>query len=564
MSTKLKLYLGRKVIESLHKTTKLSPIELQPLIQIGNTVENDKIELNLPMNVLESQLGVTNVTEILKIEPDDIIKNIQLVRDRANRKIAFEIDKVIFMKDVMENCAQADLNFKPKNVVVEYSSPNIAKPFHYGHLRSTIIGNFIGNLNKFLKNQVTKLNYIGNWGTQYGFIKVGVNELNYSIEDIEKNPLKLLYQCYVHANSLAEKDPQILNKAKDIFSNLESGSEDELNYWRNFMNFSKNELIDTYKRLGIEFDEYHYESDYSSKDIKDVVELLRTKNIIHKDKEGKEAAQIGDRQVTVLKSDGSSLYLTRDIAAALDRYKRYNFDRMYYVVDNSQSDHFYALKNILYKMDLPWANRIVHVKFGRVKGMSSRKGSAIFLKDILDECKDIMAKKQIESPTTKTSINDDETSDILGISCVIINDLKRRRQKDYDFDWNKILQVQGDTGVKLQYAHCRLYNLEKNAGIMAANKCQPLLLFEPEAVNLMKEMAKFHDVLYTANEQLEAFVLVKYLFDLCNHINKAFKTLQVKGMPDDVAAQRLLLFNTARQVLKNGMTILGLQPLTKM
>ncbi|XP_074038000.1 arginyl-tRNA synthetase, mitochondrial isoform X2 [Leptinotarsa decemlineata] len=441
MSTKLKLYVGRKVIDSLHKTTKFSPSELQSLIHIGNTNDENKVELSLPLNILETQLGVTNITEILKIQPDDIIKNVQLVRDRANRKISFEIDKNIFMKDVMENCAQPDLNFKPKNIVVEYSSPNVAKPFHFGHLRSTIIGNFISNLNIFSRNTVTRLNYLGNWGTQFGFIRMGVDALKYTPEDIKKNPLKLLYQSYLYANKLAEKDSSIFEKAKAEFAHLENGSEKHLKYWREFMDYSEKELINTYSRLGVTFDEYNYESDYSAKHIQDIIEVLRKKNIIHKDKDGKEVALIDDKEVSVIKSDGSTLYLTRDIAAAIDRFKKYNFDRMYYVVDNSQTDHFHSLKNIIYKMDLPWADRIHHVKFGRIRGMSTRKGTAVFLKDILDECREMMIKRQIQSPTTKVPISDGETADILGISCVIVNDLKRRRQKDYQFDWDKVLQV---------------------------------------------------------------------------------------------------------------------------
>lgn len=354
--------------------------------------------MSVPLNVLENQVGVTNVNEILKIQPDDIIKNIQLIRDRANRKISFEIDKKIFVKDVMENCAFPELNFKPKTIVVEFSSPNVAKPFHVGHLRSTIIGNFISNLNIFIRNRVTRLNYLGNWGTQFGLIKVGVRDLKYTPEDIQKDPLKLLHYSYVHANKLAEKNPEIFQTAKNEFRKLETSSED-LTEWKNWMEYTKTELDNTYQRLGVTFDEYNYESDYSAKDIQDVMTTLRQKNIIHKDKDGKEIAQIGSRNVTVLKSDGTSLYLSRDIAAAIDRFKKYNFDQMFYVVDNSQSDHFHALKDIIYKMDLPWAHRMFHVKFGRIRGMNTRKGSAIFLKDILDECQNIMVKRQIESPS---------------------------------------------------------------------------------------------------------------------------------------------------------------------
>lgn len=386
-----------QIIDCLHKSTKFTALELQPLIRVGNTDEQ-KVELSVPLNVLETQLGVTNINEILKIQPDDIIKNINLVRDRANRRISFEVDQKLFMKDVMENCAFPDLNFKPKTLVVEFSSPNIAKPFHVGHLRSTIIGNFISNLNIFLKNKVTRINYLGNWGTQFGLIKVGVEELKFTPEDIQKEPLRLLHQSYVYANKLAETNPEIFKKAKDEFTKLETTSED-LTEWKKWMEYSRTELVNTYNRLGVRFDEYHYESDYSAKNIHNIIETLREKNIIHKDKEGKEVAEIDNRNVTVLKSDGSSLYLSRDIAAAIDRFKKHNFDKMLYVVDNSQSDHFHALRNIIYKMDLPWAHRIMHVKFGRIRGMSTRKGTTVFLKDILDECKEIMVKRQIESPS---------------------------------------------------------------------------------------------------------------------------------------------------------------------
>ncbi|CAG9771003.1 unnamed protein product [Ceutorhynchus assimilis] len=564
MCTKLKLYIGRKIIDSLDKSTKFSPTHLQNLIHVGNPEEKGKTELNLPLNILETHLGITNVNHILKIQPDDIIKRVQLVRDRANRKISFEIDPTIFVNDVMENCFLPETNFKPRNIVVDFGSPNVAKPVHYGHLRSTIIGSFLSNLNIFITNNVTRLNYLGDWGTQFGFIKVGIDLLNYNMETLKNDPIKLLYQSYVHANKLAEKDPTVLEKAKAEFVKLEEGSKDEIAHWRQILDFTIEELKKTYERLGVKYDLYNSESMYSNKEISSIIEVLRKKNILKKLKDGKEVAEVGDRKVSLIKSDGTSLYLTRDIAAAVDRFQKFKFDKMYYVVENGQSDHFNALKSIINKMDLPWADRLVHVKFGRVKGISTRKGTAVFLKDILDECRDLVVKRQIESPTTKVPITDEATSDILGISCVIINDLKQRRQKDYDFNWDRILQVKGDTGIKLQYTHCRLHSLESNSSAIAATACIPDILMEEDAMVLIKEMAKFQDILHMANEQVEACVLVNYLFHLCNHINRALKTLKVKGMDSEVASQRLLLFNTAREVLKNGMSVLGLKPLSKM
>ncbi|KAJ8948769.1 hypothetical protein NQ318_017938 [Aromia moschata] len=260
MSTKLKLYLGRKIIDCLHKSTKYSPSLIQPLIQIGQE-NGGKTELNVPLNVLERQLGC-------------------------------------FLK----TATFLDLNFKPKTIVVEYSSPNIAKPFHFGHLRSTIIGNFISNLNIFLRNKVTQLNYIGDWGTQFGFIKIGVEDLKYTPEAIQRDPIKLLYQSYVHANKLAEKDPAVLEKARSEFLKLERGSPDDLKFWKDYLSYTKMELQNTYSRLGVSFDEYNYESDYSTKDIQAIIEILRKKNIIHKEKDGKEVAVINERKVSVIKT----------------------------------------------------------------------------------------------------------------------------------------------------------------------------------------------------------------------------------------------------------------------
>lgn len=233
-------------------------------------------------------MGITNVNQILKIQPDDIIKGVHLVRDRANRKISFEIERKIFVSDVMEHCYLPDLNFKPKNIVVEYSSPNVAKPFHYGHLRSTIIGNFLGNLNIFIKNNVTRLNYLGDWGTQFGFIKVGIDALNFNMDALKMDPVKLLYQSYVHANKLAEENPVILEKAKLEFLKLEQGSPEDIKSWKQILDFTKDELAKTYSRLGVTFDEYNYESMYSSRDISNVIEVLRKKNILKKQKDGKE------------------------------------------------------------------------------------------------------------------------------------------------------------------------------------------------------------------------------------------------------------------------------------
>lgn len=387
------------MLDSLQKTTQITPTDLKPLLRIGYTTTDNCIELNIPLSDLEDRIGISNINRVLSIQPDDIIENIKSVKDRANRKICLKINRNIFIKDVIENCTYPDLNMLPKTVVIDFSSPNIAKPFHVGHVRSTIIGNFISNLQEHMRNKVMRINYLGDWGTQFGYIKVGVNKLNYSEEEIKKNPIKLLYESYVYAHSLAESKPDIHSLAKDEFLKLEKGSAKDLEEWKTYTNYSMENLKTMYDRLGVQFDEYHFESMYSTHHIQNVLDKLQRLKLLEKQSDGKMSVVINDRSVTLLKSDGTSLYLTRDVAAAIDRYEKYKFDQMLYVVENGQSEHFNALRQVLVRMDLPWSNRLRHIKFGRIRGMSSRKGNVVFLKDLLDETKELMYQRQVESPS---------------------------------------------------------------------------------------------------------------------------------------------------------------------
>lgn len=353
-------------------------------------------KIYMPLDQLEKNVGLTNIDDILRIKSDEILSGVHLEEDLTQKKISFGIKNNIFMKDVLSNINKPDTLAIRKKVIVEFSSPNIAKPFHVGHLRSTIIGNFLSNLNKFLGNEVTRLNYLGDWGTQFGFLKVGLDLENLTDEAIKLRPLETLYDAYVKANKLAENDPEIINKARSVFSSMEKGDEKELKVWKRLTKYSKLELRHIYTRLGIMFDEYHFESMYSAKDIQDVIAVLEQRNTLM-NKDGKKVATVNDKEIPLVKSDGTMLYLTRDIAAAIDRYEKRKFDEMLYVVDGSQCDHFNNMMDILHHMDFPWADRLRHVKFGRIIGMSTRRGNAVFLKDILDEAHDLMKQNQVKS-----------------------------------------------------------------------------------------------------------------------------------------------------------------------
>ncbi|KAJ2938866.1 hypothetical protein O0L34_g18495 [Tuta absoluta] len=475
------------------------------------------------------------------------------------------IDRKTFINDVVSDLVynEQESNPDPKKIVIDFSSPNIAKPFHVGHLRSTIIGNFIANINKHYNNKVTKINYLGDWGTQFGLLQYGLQARNINLSALKSNPIKTLYETYVFAHKLSAKDETIQEQARKYFSDIEQGRT-SLEDWRKIREVTISELENVYKRLGIQFDAYHWESDYNGKNIKDLMDLLAAKNVLQTDESGKKTAKVNDRDVTVLKSDNSTLYLSRDIAALLDRYQKYNFDKMLYVVDNSQTDHFAAVFNIVSQINKDCTQGCQHIKFGRIKGMSTRSGNAVFLNDILDEAKQKMSEKQQQSKNTRDAAMNEETCDILGTTAVIINDLKQRRTKDYSFSWERALQSEGDSGIKLQYLHCRLWSLEKNCGVSLPDICDPGFLPEEIVGDVIAELARFEDILNRALDEYEACILVNYLFKLARHVNRMFNELKVKDASPDVAAQRLLVFHAARQVLKTSLEVLGVKPLYEM
>lgn len=304
-----------------------------------------------------------------------------------------------------------------------------------------------------------------------------------------------------------------------------------------------------------------------------IVERLHQHSLLLDESDGRKVVEVDGRRVPVVKSDGSSLYLTRDIAAVLDRFRRYNFERMYYVVENGQTDHFNALFKTTAALTTDiLLERMVHVKFGRIHGMSTRSGKVVFLRDVLDEARGLMLEKQLQSDTTKVELSSSSSdyktiADVLGVSAVITNDLKQRRQRDYDFDWKKALQMNGDTGIKLQYTHCRLHSLLQKLKHVDTTNCKidATQLSEPEAQNLLHEIARFDQAVWMSKQQLEACVLVNHLFTLCNSTSRALKRLNVKNEECLSKQQnRLVLFNAAKRNLKTGMRILGLRPLEQM
>ncbi|KAH8408189.1 hypothetical protein KR215_004302, partial [Drosophila sulfurigaster] len=493
---------------------------------------------------------------------------------RSAAKVEFQLQPDAFATHLLQAgvATRVSPSYADKHVVIEFSSPNIAKPFHVGHLRSTIIGNVLANLYQHLGYRTTRLNYLGDWGTQFGLLALGVQLKQVSDAEMRTAPIETLYNAYVEANKAATENPALAQRARELFSALEAGTDDAMTaQWQQYRHYTIDELTAVYERLGVQFDSYEWESQYSQSEITEVLTKLRSAGMLQGEHDGREVVVVGQRRVPVIKSDGSTLYLARDIAALLKRQRQLQFSRMLYVVDNGQADHFNALFQTVTALDNSLNNKLQHVKFGRIHGMSTRQGKAIFLRDVLDEAREVMREKRSNSATTKEnrSMNDELVCDVLGVSAVLVNVLKQRRQRDHEFSWDQALQVNGDTGIKLQYTHCRLHSLLDNFKHIQLAEIKPSwqhLTQEPsDALDVLYELARFEQFVWQSKEQLEACVLVNYLFGLCNATSRALKRLPVKQERClEKQSQRLLLFHAAKRTLHRGMQLLGLKPLNQM
>ncbi|NXC72651.1 SYRM protein, partial [Anhinga anhinga] len=461
-----------------------------------------------------------------------------------------------------------------QKAVIEFSSPNIAKKFHIGHLRSTIIGNFIANLKVALGHEVIRINYLGDWGMQFGLLGVGFQSFG-NKDKLKSNPLQHLFEVYVQINKAAE-DENTKKLAKDFFRKLEEHDEQALSLWKQFRDFSIEEYIRIYKRLGVHFDEYSGESFYQEKS-QEVLKLLEEKGLLQKTIKGTGIVDLSEKKdlssfSTVMRSDGTSLYITRqfliissrDLAAAIDRMNKHSWDTMIYVTDKSQSNHFQHLFQILKLMGYDWAARCQHVSFGLVQGMKTRRGEVIFLEDVLNEVRSRMLQNMASTKTTKEIEDHMETAEKVGLAALIIQDFRGLLSSDYQFSWDRALQSRGDTGVFLQYTHARLHSLEQMHGNEQLSDVNVACLQEPDAISVLQHLLRYDEVLYKSSQDLQPKHIVSYLLTLSHLAAVAHRTLPVKGSAPELAQARLSLFQAARSVLANGMKLLGITPVTQM
>ncbi|XP_037519999.1 probable arginine--tRNA ligase, mitochondrial isoform X1 [Rhipicephalus sanguineus] len=480
-------------------------------------------------------------------------------------ELAVPLDRATFLQESLSKAGCPPCLVPSLRFVVDFSSPNVAKPFHVGHLRSTVLGHSLCNLLSFAGHHVTRLNYLGDWGTQCGLLIAGFSKYG-NDEELTKDPLKHLLSVYVAANAEAEKNPGFRAEALQHFANLEAGQPEVLDQWQKWRQLSLDGYDQQYNRLGVSFDVLDAESRHSRAAL-ELLERLRTEDRLTSRGDGVLGIKC-EEFVPLAKSSGASLYLTRDVVAALERKEKYNFDWAYYVVDRSQAEHFRRLALVLEQLGVEWSDRVQHVTFGRIRGVSSRKGvgEGMLLDDLLNEAVHRARHSMDQAPTTR--VQDEAAAQLvaeqLGLAAVVVNFLRGRRNRDITFDWHQALHAAGDSGVSLQYAHARLCSLEEKAGLPVERDAAVDLLQEPCALALAVQVARFEEVVCSAVHQLEPCIVAQYLFVLSHAIGRAAKELPVKNQGLPMAQARLLLFHAARVTLAQGMRLLGVEPLKAM
>eukprot|EP01132_Coremiostelium_polycephalum_P007771 gene7771-9565_t len=512
-----------------------------------------------------------------KIQLNDLITKVSVTGNYLNFNVNRMIQIQHILKEVIAKGDRYGLTNEGagKKIIVEFSSPNIAKPFHAGHLRSTIIGGFMVNIFKALGYEVTSINYLGDWGKQYGILAVGFEKYG-NEQELLADPIKHLFNVYVKINidieaegKMDEKDrpsPTIDERASAYFKSMEEGNEAALAVWKRFRDLSIEKYKQLYSRLNINFDMYSGESLMCPGMIK-AYDILVSKDLIQ-DSKGAKIIDLSDQKldkVIVKKSNGATLYITRDISAAIYRKEDLTFDKMYYVVASQQNFHFQQLFAIMGKMGYEWSKDLVHINYGMVLGMSTRKGTVVFLEDILNKAKSKMLKKMKENETKFAEIADPEsTADILGISAVYIQDFSAKRGRDYEFNWDRMLQADGDTGVYLQYAHARLCSLARKSGATFNPNADLSLLTEPEAFDLAITIGRYPEVIQQSVKHLEPSTVTTYLFELAHAVSRAHSALWIKDQEKNLAEARFALYWAAKTILSSGMKLLSLVPLELM
>lgn len=498
-----------------------------------------------------------------KLEGSDSFTKIECVAAYIN----FFTDKSSYAKTVIESVNNAGAKYgessegEGKTIVIDYSSPNIAKPFHVGHLRSTVIGSALYNIFEKLGYKCVGINHLGDWGTQFGKL-IEAYKLWGSKEAVEEKGISELTRIYVKFHEEAEKDDSLNDRARAWFVKMQDGDEEAISLWKWFYDISIKEFERVYEKLGVKFDYYTGESFYNDK-MDAVVEELKAKNLLA-ESNGAMIVDLEDAKMPpclILRTDGGTLYATRDITAALYRKKTYDFDKCIYVTAIDQNLHFAQWFKVIEKMGYDWSKDLVHVPFGLVSledgKLSTRKGKVVLMEDLLNEAvkktTGIIDEKNPDLP------NKEEVAKQVGIGAVIFDDLYNGRIKDIVFSWDRMLNFDGETGPYVQYTHARACSVLKKAGYdKKAENIDYSVLTDDAAADVCKTIALFNDKIKEAANRYEPSVIARYLVDVAQSFNKFYHDNIILADDENVKNARLALVDAVRTVIKSGLAILGI------
>ncbi|MBU5673928.1 arginine--tRNA ligase [Paenibacillus brevis] len=454
-----------------------------------------------------------------------------------------------------------------KTIVVDFSSPNVAKPFHVGHLRSTVIGGALVRIFKFMGYECIGINHLGDWGTQFGKLVVAYRQWG-DPGRLEQGAIDELLRLYVRFHEEAERRPELEDEARAVFARMEQGDSEMLEQWKWFVELSLSEFNRIYELMGTSFDSITGESFYNDK-MGRVITELQDRGLLEED-QGAMLVRLDDYNMSpalMLKQDGSSLYHTRDIAAALYRKDTYQFHKAVYVTDYSQSLHFRQWFKVVELMGYPWADQLVHVPFGRVSlegtGFSTRKGNIVKLEDLLRQT--IAKVHEIIEEKNPSLECKDEVARQVGVGAVIFNDLSANRIKDIVFNWEQALSFEGETGPYVQYTYARICSLLRKGRKVSevfsgsSNLIEELHLPEPEEYALVKQLSLFPQSVESAAAKMEPSIISRYLVDTAQAFNRFYHHCPVMDAERKLRDSRLLLTEGVRITLYNGLKLIGLQ-----
>ena len=466
------------------------------------------------------------------------------------------------IKDVLtkkENYGHSDLG-QDKAVVIDFSSPNIAKPFHIGHIRTTVIGNALYKIYDSQGYNVVRVNHLGDYGTQFGKLIVAF-KLWGNKEAVEANPIPELLKLYIQFHEEAEKKPEMEDEARAWFTKLENGDEEAKALWQWFRDESLKEFARVYDLLDIEFDSYAGESFYSDKmDI--VIEKIKEKGLL-KQSQGTNVVDLEEYNMPpalITKNDGSTLYMTRDLAAAIYRKNTYDFEKCIYVVGSQQSLHFQQLFKVFELMGFEWAKDLIHVPFGMVAleegTMSTRKGRVVFLEDVLKQA--IEKTRETVLSKNPNAKNVDEIAKQVGVGAVVFQELSNSRIKDYTFSWERTLSFEGETGPYVQYTHARCCAVLRKANEEVSTDINYELLSDGDAAEVLKVIGSFNKSIVSAMRRNEPHIVTRFVLDLAQAFNKFYHDNPILVEDEELRKARLALVAATRQTLENGLNILGM------